>query len=231
MVEIICCVNAHNIRGKWKTGEDMARDAEALINSDEELSRLFGGRPTQYRKSKSLPKYTGEAARVCARINRIFFDDPGEAYRLFHELIPEAGEGVEFTPPFTVDYGIGLRIGRDTFINKDFMICGGGYVTIGEDCLIGPRCTIATPNHAKDAATRLAGWECASPVTIGGNVWFGANVTVTPGVTIGSNSIIGAGSVVTHDIPENSIAVGNPARVIREIPDHDPAFREVEGII
>ena len=99
----------------------MARDAEALINSDEELSRLFGGRPTQYRKSKSLPKYTGEAARVCARINRIFFDDPGEAYRLFHELIPEAGEGVEFTPPFTVDYGIGLRIGRDTFINKDFI--------------------------------------------------------------------------------------------------------------
>lgn len=75
----------------------MARDAEALINSDEELSRLFGGRPTQYRKSKSLPKYTGEAARVCARINRIFFDDPGEAYRLFHELIPEAGEGVEFS--------------------------------------------------------------------------------------------------------------------------------------
>ena len=62
-------------------------------------------------------------------------------------------------------------------------------------------------------------------------MWFGANVTVTPGVTIGSNSIIGAGSVVTHDIPENSIAVGDPARVIREIPDHDPAFREVEGII
>ena len=64
-----------------------------------------------------------------------------------------------------------------------------------------------------------------------GNVWFGANVTVTPGVTIGSNSIIGAGSVVTRDIPANSIAVGNPAHVIREIPEHDPAFAEVEGII
>lgn len=61
------------------------------------------------------------------------------------------------------------------------MVCGGGYVTLGEDCLIGPRCTIATPNHAKDAATRLAGWEHASAVTIGDNVWFGANVTVTPG--------------------------------------------------
>ena len=169
--------------------------------------------------------------RACAKINRIFFDDPVEAYRLFHELVPDAGEGVQFTPPFNVDYGIGLTIGRGTFLNKDFMVCGGGYVTLGEDCLIGPRCTIATPNHAKDAATRLAGWEHASAVTIGDNVWFGANVTVTPGVTIGSNSIIGAGSVVTRDIPENVIAVGNPAHVIREIPEHDPAFADVEGLL
>lgn len=111
------------------------------------------------------------------------------------------------------------------------MVCGGGYVTLGEDCLIGPRCTIATPNHAKDAATRLAGWEHASAVTIGDNVWFGANGDGHAGVTIGSNSIIGAGSVVTRDIPENVIAVGNPAHVIREIPEHDPAFADVEGLL
>ena len=184
----------------------MTKETETLIASDEDLTRLFAGKPTQYRKSKSLPKFTGEAMRTCATINRIFFDDPDEAYRL-------------------------LTIGRGTFLNKDFMVCGGGYVTLGENCLIGPRCTIATPNHALDAATRLAGWEHASPVTIGDNVWFGANVTVTPGVTIGSNSIIGAGSVVTRDIPANSIAVGNPAHVIREIPERDPAFADVEGII
>ena len=168
----------------------MTKETETQIASDEDLTRLFAGKPTQYRKSKSLPKFTGEAMRTCATINRIFFDDPDEAYRLFHELVPDAGESVQFTPPFNVDYGIGLTIGRGTFLNKDFMVCGGGYVTLGEDCLIGPRCTIATPNHALDAATRLAGWEHASPVTIGDNVWFGANVTVTPGVTIGSNSII-----------------------------------------
>ena len=191
----------------------MTKETEELIASDEDLTRLFAGEPTQYRKSKSLPKVSGRASQLCAKINRVFYDDQEEAYR----------------PPFNVDYGIGLTIGRGTFLNKDFMICGGGYVTIGEDCLIGPRCTIATPNHALDAATRLAGWEHASPVTIGDNVWFGANVTVTPGVTIGSNSIIGAGSVVTRDIPENVIAVGNPARVIREIPEHDSAFVDVEG--
>ena len=111
----------------------MTKETETQIASDEDLTRLFAGKPTQYRKSKSLPKFTGEAMRTCATINRIFFDDPDEAYRLFHELVPDAGEGVQFTPPFNVDYGIGLTIGRGTFLNKDFMVCGGGYVTLGED--------------------------------------------------------------------------------------------------
>ena len=84
----------------------MTQETEALIASDEDLTKLFAGKPTQYRKSKSLPKFTGEAMRACAKINRIFFDDPDEAYRLFHELVPDAGEGVQFTPPFNVDYGI-----------------------------------------------------------------------------------------------------------------------------
>ena len=90
----------------------MTKETETQIASDEDLTRLFAGKPTQYRKSKSLPKFTGEAMRTCATINRIFFDDPDEAYRLFHELVPDAGEGVQFTPPFNVDYGIGLTIGR-----------------------------------------------------------------------------------------------------------------------
>ena len=108
-----------------------AKETKALIASDEDPTRLFAGKSTQYRKSKSLPKFTGEAIRTCATINRIFFDDPDEAYRLFHEFVPDAGEGVQFTPPFNVDYGIGLTIGRGAFLNKDFMVCGGGYVTLG----------------------------------------------------------------------------------------------------
>lgn len=70
---------------------DTTQETEALIASDEDLTKLFAGKPTQYRKSKSLPKFTGEAMRACAKINRIFFDDPDEAYRLFHELVPDAG--------------------------------------------------------------------------------------------------------------------------------------------
>ncbi|MBW3083476.1 sugar O-acetyltransferase [Bifidobacterium phasiani] len=206
----------------------MAADLKTLLETDEDVRRLFEGRPMQYRKSRSLPDLTWQAQSTCARINRIFFDEPDEAQRLFRELVPGAGEGVEFRPPINLDYGIGLSIGERTFINKDFLIVGGGYIEIGHDCLIGPRCTICTPNHALDAEARLDGWEHTIPVRIGSNVWLGANVTICPGASIGDNSIIGAGSVVVGDIPADSIAVGNPCRVIRALPDADPAFAEVE---
>ena len=94
----------------------------------------------------------------------------------------------------------------------------GGPISIGSDCLIGPRVSIYTPNHAIAAKPRLEGWQHNEDVVIGDNVWLGGNVVVCPGVTIGDNTIIGAGSVVTHDIPADSIAVGNPCRVIGEVP-------------
>ncbi|MEE1296561.1 MAG: sugar O-acetyltransferase [Bifidobacterium sp.] len=206
----------------------MPIDLQHLIDTDEDVRRLFAGEPMQYRKSDSLPDLTWRAQSTCALINRIFFERPDEAMRLFHELVPGAGEGVEFRPPINLDYGIGLEIGEGTFINKDFLVVGGGRITIGAHCLIGPRCTLASPNHALDAATRLDGWEHTMPVTIGDNVWFGANVTVCPGVTIGSDSVIGAGSVV-HDIPAGVVAAGNPCRVIKPLPERDPAFASLQG--
>lgn len=207
----------------------MTADLKTLLETDLDVQRLFAGKPMQYRKSATLPGLTWETQSACERINRMFFDDFDGAMRLFHDLVPGAGEGVEFRPPINLDYGIGLEIGDHTFINKDFLVVGGGRVVIGANCLIGPRCTIATPNHALDAATRLDGWEHTSPVVIGDNVWFGANVTVCPGVTIGDGSVIGAGSIVIRDIPAGVVAAGNPCRVIRPLPEHDPAFADVEG--
>ncbi|MCI1983151.1 MAG: sugar O-acetyltransferase [Bifidobacteriaceae bacterium] len=197
----------------------MHRDVKALIAQDEDVRRLFAGEPMQYRKSKILPELTWEAQSTCATINRIFFDDNEKAMKLFHELIPEAGEGIDFRPPINLDYGLGLTIGDHTFINKDFLIVGGGYITIGANCLIGPRCSIYTPNHAFAIKPRLEGWEHTTPVTIGNNVWLGGNVTVLPGAVIGDNCIIGAGSVVTGEIPANKIAVGNPCRVVKDVPE------------
>jgi maltose O-acetyltransferase len=197
----------------------MSRNLEELLKEHEDVRRLFAGEPMQYRKSQILPELTWEAQSTCATINRIFFEDNEEAMRLFHGLIPAAGEGIDFRPPVNLDYGIGLTIGDRTFINKDFLIVGGGYITIGEDCLIGPRCSIYTPNHAFAAAPRLEGWEHTTPVTIGNNVWLGGSVTILPGATIGDNSIIGAGSVVSGTIPADSIAVGNPCRVVKSLPE------------
>jgi len=192
---------------------------EALLAEDEDLQRLVAGDWVRYRTSPALQELTWDAHATCTTINRIYYDDQAEAERLFHELIPGAGVGVDFRPPVMIDYGARLVIGDRTFINADFLVIGGGIVTIGSDCLIGPRCGIYTPNHAQDIPRRLDGWELPEPVTIGNNVWLGGSVTITPGVTIGDNSIIGAGSVVTKDIPANVIAVGNPCRPVKPIPE------------
>ncbi|MFJ4501225.1 sugar O-acetyltransferase [Streptomyces sp. NPDC088864] len=190
---------------------------EALLAIDEDVQRLVAGDWIRYRTSPGLQELSWEAHSTCAKINQIYYDDPAEAIRLFHELVPGAGEGIDFRPPISIDYGMRLVIGDRTFINADFLVIGGGQVTIGADCLIGPRCGIYTPNHAEDIARRLDGWELPEPVVIGDNAWLGGSVTITPGVTIGDNSIVGAGSVVTRDIPSGVVAVGNPCQPIRPI--------------
>ena len=189
----------------------------ALLETDEDLRNLVAGDWLRFRTSPALQELSREAHATCAKINRLFHEDRSEAQRLFHELIPGAGEGIDFRPPLSVDYGFQLTIGDRTFINADLLVIGGGRVTIGADCLIGPRCAIYTPDHAEDITRRRAGWELPQPVTIGDNVWLGGSVTLTPGVTIGDDSIIGAGSVVTKDIPAGVVAVGNPCRPIRPI--------------
>lgn len=202
------------------SGDDLIDErVRTLALGDDDLQRMLAGDWMRYRTSPALQELTQEAHSVCAEINRIYYDSPTEAQRLFHDLVPGAGEGVDFRPPISIDYGMRLAIGDRTFINADLLIIGGGFVTIGSDCLVGPRCAIYTPNHAQDIIRRLEGWELPLPVVIGDNVWFGGSVTITPGVTIGNNSIIGAGSVVTKDIPANMIAVGNPCRPVRPIPE------------
>lgn len=117
--------------------------------------------------------------------------------------------------PFLCDYGSYITLGRNFFSNFNCKLIDGGQITFGDDVLIGPDCTFVTSVHPTDPERRLAGYQMFRPITVGSNVWFGANVTVCPGVTIGDNCVIGAGSVVAKDIPANSVAVGNPCRVIR----------------
>lgn len=93
--------------------------------------------------------------------------------------------------------------------------CAG--VTIGDDVKLGPNVVIATAGHPLDPTERAAGLEFARPIQIGNGVWIGASVVLVPGVDIGDGTTIGAGSVVTGSIPANSVAVGNPCRVVRRL--------------
>lgn len=119
--------------------------------------------------------------------------------------------------PFYCDYGKHIRIGRRFFANFNFTVLDEAPVTIGDDCFIGPNVSIYTACHSTDPVERNTRQEWAEPVTIGNNVWIGGSVTIIPGVSIGDNVTIGAGSVVTRNIPSNSIAVGNPAKVIKKV--------------
>lgn len=119
--------------------------------------------------------------------------------------------------PFYCDYGKQIRVGKRFFANFHFTVLDEAYVTIGDDAFIGPNVSIYTACHSTNPVERNTRQEWARPVTIGNNCWIGGSVTILPGVTIGDNCTIGAGSVVVHDIPSNSIAVGNPCCVVKKV--------------
>lgn len=136
---------------------------------------------------------------------------------IIRELLGTCGDAFHINQPFRCDYGCNIHIGDNFFANFNLTILDEAEVRIGKNAFIGPNVSIYTACHPLDAATRNTGVEWAKPVIIGDNVWIGGSVTILPGVSIGDNVVIGAGSVVTKDIESNSVAVGNPAKVIKKI--------------
>lgn len=127
-------------------------------------------------------------------------------------------------PPFHCDYGKNIEVGENFFANYNCIILDVAKVTIGKNVMFAPNVSIYTAGHPIHPDSRNSGYEYGIPVTIGDNVWIGGSVVINPGVTIGNNVVIGSGSVVTKDIPDNVIAVGNPCRVIREITEEDRKY-------
>lgn len=137
---------------------------------------------------------------------------------ILHELLGSLGEDSAIRPPLRVDYGSQIRVGSGVFVNFGLVALDVVDITIGDDVQIGPNVQLLTPLHPLEAGLRREKWENAAPITIGDNVWLGGGVIVCPGVTIGANTVVGAGSVVTRNLPAGVLAVGNPARVVRELP-------------
>ena len=131
------------------------------------------------------------------------------------------GEGAFINPPFYCDYGTHIKVGKNFFANYNCTIIDVAEVTIGDNCLMAPNVAIYTAGHPLYPTTRNSAYEYGKAVTIGDNVWIGGNTVICPGVHIGNNVVIGAGSVVTKDIPDWCVAVGNPCRVQRKVTEAD----------
>ncbi len=137
--------------------------------------------------------------------------------QLLKQLMPESGENIWIQPPFYCDYGYNIKTGKGVFFNFNCVVLDVMPVTIGHRSLIGPNVQIYTATHPLDFQERASGLESAKPIHIGDDVWIGGSVVICPGVTIGNRSVIGAGSVVTRDIPDDTLAAGNPCKIIRKL--------------
>lgn len=151
----------------------------------------------------------------CWEYNRIRPTLVKERNEKLQEILGKADDDTFINQPFYCDYGKHIRVGKRFFANFNWVVLDEAYVTIGDDCFIGPNVSIYTACHSTDPAERNTRDEFARPVTIGDNVWIGGSATILPGVTIGDNVTVGAGSVVVKDVPSNAVVAGNPARIIK----------------
>ncbi|PZG00523.1 sugar O-acetyltransferase [Micromonospora deserti] len=157
------------------------------------------------------------AARLMERFNTSPSADPQGRLAALRDLLGEVGEDTWIRPPFHCDYGWQIRIGPRCFVNYNAIFLDVAPITIGADVQIGPNVQLLTPTHPVEPEPRRAKWEAARPITISDNVWLGGGAVVLAGVTVGENTVVGAGAVVTRDLPANVVAVGNPARPVRNL--------------
>ena len=153
---------------------------------------------------------------------------PTEAARraeLLRGMFAEIGEGCYIEPPLHANWGGRfVRFGSHVYANFGLTLVDDTTIEVGDCTMFGPHVIVATAGHPILPALREQAYQYNMPVRIGRNCWIGAGAVILPGVTIGDNAVIGAGSVVTRDIPADTVAVGNPCRVLRQIGPRDREF-------
>jgi galactoside O-acetyltransferase len=168
-------------------------------------------------ESAAMVAEVRRAMGITARLNRLAYDDAAQIRALFGELIgQDLDDGFCLIPPFYCTGGRDTRVGRKVFINQNCTLYDLGGVDIGDEVMIGPNVSLITSSHPIAPSQRRDA-VLAKPIVIGRNVWIAAGVTIIGGVTVGENAVVAAGAVVTRDVPSNTLAAGNPARVVRRI--------------
>jgi maltose O-acetyltransferase len=181
--------------------------------------------------TEGMPEERSKAHKLCRLYNKTDESHARKREKILAKLLPNRGEGVYLQGPIYFDFGSNIRMGDGSYANFNFTVLDEGKVNIGKNVFIGPNVSILTPIHPlrhedrnaffNEKTGNVTNLERAGGVTIEDNCWISGSVTICGPVTIGEGCVIGAGSVVVRDIPPNSLAVGNPCRVLRQITDED----------
>jgi maltose O-acetyltransferase len=205
------------IRKYWVNEEDYMRktEKEKMLSGE-----LYLANDTE------LKKLSYQARALLDELNATSHTDNEARSKIIHRLFSKVGKNVNVNKPFYCDYGVHISVGDYFYANYDCIILDVNKVTIGDNVFFAPRVCIYTAGHPIDCDVRRTQLEYGKPVVVGNDVWVGGNVIINPGVTIGNDVVIGSGSVVTKDIPDHVVAVGNPCRVLRTITNEDRSYWE-----
>lgn len=157
------------------------------------------------------------ARRLTRLYNQTLETEGNQRTGLLKELFGSTGKNLFIEPAFRCDYGYNIHVGENFYANFDCVFLDVCEIRIGDNCLIAPGVHIYTATHPLNPNERVSGAEYGKPVSIGHNVWIGGRAVINPGVKIGNNVVIASGAVVTKDVPDNVLAGGNPAKILKQI--------------
>ncbi len=188
-----------------------------------EKQKMINGKP--YKAfGKELSDERQRAKELTFKFNTLHPSKIDEKNEIIKNLFGRIDKEFNIEPPLRCDYGYNISAGENFYCNYNCVILDCAPVTIGDNVMFAPNVSIFTAGHPVHFEPRNELVEYAFPVTIGNNVWIGGGVIINPGISIGDNAVIGSGSIVTKDIPSDSIAAGNPCKVLKKITDEDKKY-------